>query len=136
MPQKRLTPIARTLRANGTEAEQRLWYYLRNRQVEGAKFRRQRPIGSSVTDFVCEQARLVIELDGGQHTPEKDAPRTRSIEANRYTIIRFWNHDVLANIEGVVEEIRAMLKIARLIVFLSFGRGYGALGAKRVRRSW
>ena len=113
MPQKRLTPVARTLRVNGTEAEQRLWYHLRNRQLEGAKFRRQRPIGSSVTDFVCEQARLVVELDGGQHTPEKDAPRTRSIEANGYTIIRFWNNDVLANTEGVIEDIRAMLKIAR-----------------------
>jgi very-short-patch-repair endonuclease len=113
MAQKRLTPIARNLRVNGTEAERRLWHYLRNRQVEGAKFRRQEPSAGSVADFVCEQARLVVELDGGQHTPEKDAPRTRLFEANGYTIIRFWNHDVLANTEGVVEEIRQMLKIAR-----------------------
>jgi len=113
MAHKRLTPIARKLRVNVTEAEQRLWHYLRNRQIEGAKFRRQEPSDRSIADFVCEQARLVVELDGGQHTTEKDEPRTRSFEANGYTVIRFWNHDVLANTEGVVEEIRQLLKIAR-----------------------
>ena len=113
MPNKRLTRIARDLRANGTEAEHRLWQCLRNRQVEGAKFRRQQPSGKNIPDFVCEQTRLIVELDGGQHTPESDALRTRSIEANGYTVVRFWNHDVLANTEGVVEEIRALLRSAR-----------------------
>ena len=113
MPQKRLTRIARALRVNGSEAEHRLWQYLRNRQVEGAKFKRQQPAGGAIGDFICEQARVVVELDGGQHDPESDAPRTRILEANGYTIIRFWNHDVLANSDGVVEEIRALLKIAR-----------------------
>ena len=113
MTKKRLTRIARALRADGTDAEHRLWQYLRNRQVEGAKFKRQQPAGSAVADFVCEQSRLVVELDGGQHDPESDGPRTRFLEANGYTIIRFWNHDLLANTEGVVEEIRELLKIAR-----------------------
>jgi len=89
MPRKRLTQIARALRANGTDAEHWLWQYLRNRQVEGAKFKRQQPTGSAVADFICEQARLVVELDGGQHDPERDAPRTRILESNGYTIIRF-----------------------------------------------
>ena len=113
MPQKRLTRIARALRVNGTEAEHRVWQHLRNRQIDGAKFKRQQPAGGAVGDFICEQARLAVELDGGQHDPERDAPRTRILESNGYTIIRFWNHDVLANSEGVVEEIRALLKIAR-----------------------
>lgn len=109
MAQKRLTPIARKLRVNGTDAEHRLWQYLRNRQVEGAKFRRQQPVAGRAADFLCEQARLIIELDGGQHTPDRDASRTRTIEVAGYTIIRFWNHDVLQNMEGVVEEIRVGL---------------------------
>jgi very-short-patch-repair endonuclease len=113
MAQKRLTPIARKLRVNATDAEHRLWQYLRNRQVEGAKFRCQQPVAGRVADFVCEQARLIIGLDGGQHTPGQDALRTRTIEAAGYTIIRFWNHDVLQNTEGVVEEIRAALRNAR-----------------------
>lgn len=113
MTEKRLTPIARKLRVNGTDAEHRLWQYLRNRQVEGAKFRRQQPVAGRVADFLCEQARLIIELDGGQHAPDRDALRTRTIEAAGYTIVRIWNHDVLQNTEGVVEEIRAALRNAR-----------------------
>ena len=112
--EKRLTPVARKLRQDATEVEKRLWAHLRNRQIEDAKFVRQFPIGPYVVDFACRAARLAIELDGGQHSESStDAARTRLIEAHGYTIVRFWNHDVLVNMEGVLEEIRRTLLIAR-----------------------
>ena len=97
-----------------TEAEQRLWRYLRGRQSEGAKFRRQEPVQNCIADFLCVEAKLIIELDGGQHGEqiEADAERTRQLEAAGYTVLRFWNNDVLANTEGVLEEIRRTLLIA------------------------
>jgi very-short-patch-repair endonuclease len=110
---KRLTPVARNLRCRSTDAENRLWYHLRGRRFEGAKFLRQFPIGPHVTDFACRDARLAVERDGGQHTPETDAPRTEVIEAFGYRIIRFWNNDVLQNTEGVLEAIRQELLLAR-----------------------
>jgi very-short-patch-repair endonuclease len=113
MTAKRLTRIARSLRQRSTDAERRLWRHLRSRQLEGAKFVRQFPIGSHVADFACREAHLVIELDGGQHSPEIDAPRTTVIEAFGYRIIRFWNNDVLQNTEGVLEAIRQELLLAR-----------------------
>ena len=116
MGKKRLTPIARKLRRAQTEAEKRLWWHLRNRQLEGAKFVSQFPIGPHIADFACRAAHLAIEWDGGQHSPEVDAPRTQVIEAFGYRIIRFWNNDVLANTEGVLESIRQEL-------LLGFGRG-------------
>jgi very-short-patch-repair endonuclease len=112
---KRLTPIARRLRRNRTDAEDRLWYHLRNRQLEGAKFRFQSPVAGFVADFLCVEARLIVELDGGQHGEriEQDAERTRALEAAGYTVMRFWNNDVLANTEGVLEMIRLALLNAR-----------------------
>ena len=112
MTEKRLTPIARKLRRNQTEAEKRLWWHLRGRQLEGAKFVRQEQIGPHIADFACRKAHLAIELDGGQHSESADAPRTAVIEAFGYRIIRFWNNDVLANTEGVLEAIRQELLIA------------------------
>ena len=111
---KRLTPVARRLRRASTDAETRLWGRLRARQIEGAKFVRQFPIGPHVADFACREARLVIELDGGQHADSAtDGARTELIEAHGYTVIRFWNNDVLANTDGVLEEIRQALLIGR-----------------------
>jgi very-short-patch-repair endonuclease len=112
---KRLTPIARRLRRNRTDAEDRIWHYLRNRQLEGAKFRFQSPVAGYVADFICVEARLIVELDGGQHGEqiEQDAARTRALEAAGYTVIRFWNNDALANTEGVLEMIRLALLNAR-----------------------
>ncbi|MBL0924292.1 MAG: DUF559 domain-containing protein [Sphingomonadaceae bacterium] len=112
---KRLTPIARRLRRDRTEAESRLWRYLRNRQMEGAKFRFQAPVEPYVADFLCVEAKLIIELDGGQHgvQVEKDAARTKALEAAGYTVIRFWNNDVLANTEGVLEMVRLAVLNAR-----------------------
>jgi len=112
MTEKRLTPVARKLRRCSTDAERRLWRHLRSRQLEGAKFVRQFPIGPHVADFACRDARLAIELDGGQHTAEVDAPRTQVIEAFGYQILRFWNNDVLENTDGVLEAIRQELLLA------------------------
>ena len=113
MPEKRLTPVARKLRRKMTEAETRLWLCLRGGRLEGAKFVRQFPVGPHVADFACRSARLVVELDGGQHRAEVDGPRTASIEAYGYRVVRFWNNDVLANTQGVLEAIRQELLIAR-----------------------
>lgn len=105
-------PIARKLRRNQTDAERALWFRLRDRRLEGLKFRRQMPIASYVVDFCCESARLIIELDGGQHanSQEEDAKRTAALEAQGYLVLRFWNNDVLKNTDGVVESIINTLK--------------------------
>jgi very-short-patch-repair endonuclease len=110
---KRLTPVARNLRRRSTDAENRLWQQLRSRQLEGAKFTRQTTIGPHIADFACRSARLVVELDGGRHSPETDAPRTATIEAFGYRVIRFWNNEVLENTQGVLEVIRQELLLAR-----------------------
>jgi very-short-patch-repair endonuclease len=112
-PKKRLTPVARNLRRRSTDAEQRLWRHLRSRQLEGTKFVRQFPIGPHVADFACRDLHLAIELDGGQHSAEVDAPRTQVIERFGYRILRFWNNDVLENTEGVLEVIRREILLAR-----------------------
>lgn len=113
MSDKRLTPVARKLRKNPTDAEQRLWSRLRGEQL-GARFTRQYPIGNAVVDFACRSLRLAIELDGGQHAgSEADLARTRMIEANGYSVIRFWNNDVLANTDGVLLAIAHEIALAR-----------------------
>ena len=100
MPTRPLTPIARKLRQNQTDAEKRLWSHLRSRQLSGAKFVRQFPIGPYIADFACRSLMPVIELDGGQHAENPaDAQRTRIIESHGYRLIRFWNNDVLSNPE-------------------------------------
>ncbi len=100
---------ARRLRAVGTEVERRLWARLRNRQLGGAKFRRQHPLGDYVVDFVCRESCLVVELDGGQHGEDTqrraDARRTEYLESLGYRVLRFWNNEVIENIEGVLQRI-------------------------------
>src|SRR5215831_18045763 len=93
----------RNLRRDVTEAEKRLWQMLRSRQTEGYRFRRQVPIGGFIADFVCHAARLIVEIDGGQHDPssEAQARRTRFLEDEGYRVLRFWNNEVLDNPEGV-----------------------------------
>ncbi len=97
---------AQELRRNQTRAEARLWSALRNRQLSGLKFRRQVPLGPYVVDFFCLSAALVVEVDGGQHgAPDgrsQDARRTRWLEAQGYRVIRFWNNEVLENLQGVL----------------------------------
>jgi very-short-patch-repair endonuclease len=113
MSDKRLTPVARKLRKDPTEAEKRLWSRLRRDQL-GARFTRQYPIGNAIVDFACRSLRLAIELDGGQHADsEADLARTRLIEAQGYRVIRFWKNDVLANTDGVLTVIAQELALAR-----------------------
>ena len=96
---------ARTLRQNQTDAEKKLWRLLRDRQLNGCKFRRQHPIPPYIVDFFCEEIGLIVEVDGGQHTPEKDAKRSEFLNQNNFKILRFWNNEVLENIKGVLEMI-------------------------------
>jgi len=98
---------ARQLRKNQTEAEKLLWSYLRNRQIEDCKFRRQWPIGPYIVDFACLFRQLIIELDGGQHADAitYDETRTRFLEEEGYKVIRFWNNDMLSEPEAVLQRI-------------------------------
>jgi len=107
-----LVPIARKLRDSQTDAEQRLWSHLRRQQCDGFRFRRQVPLGSYVTDFACLSESLIVEVDGGQHSENavKDAERTKWLESEGYRILRFWNHDVLQNTDGVIETIERTLR--------------------------
>ena len=101
---------ARRLRRDMTAAEKLLWNKLRNRQLDDHHFRRQVPIGRFVTDFCCLRAKLIVEVDGGQHADNShDIVRTVWLQNQGYRVLRFWNNDVSANIEGVVETIRASL---------------------------
>lgn len=94
---------ARALRINMTSAERKLWYALRDRRFAGFKFRRQVPLGPFIADFVCFEVRLVIEVDGGQHADSvQDRRRDRWFAANRFRVLRFWNNEVLSNLEGVM----------------------------------
>jgi len=98
---------ARELRQNQTDAEQFVWSKLRNRRFHGYKFRRQAVIGSYIVDFVCSENRLVVELDGGQHTTRQsyDATRTQCLFDQGYRVVRFWNHEVLTDWDTVEEAI-------------------------------
>jgi very-short-patch-repair endonuclease len=98
---------ARRLRRDQTDAERTLWFRLRDRRLEGLKFRRQTSIAHYIVDFCCEESRLIIELDGGQHAinEAKDTKRTEELEAMGYLVLRFWNNDVLTNTDGVVQSI-------------------------------
>ena len=113
MARRRLTPVARKLRENSTDAEKLLWSRLRARRLEGHKFNRQFGIGNAVADFACRASKLVIELDGGQHADSlTDPDRAKVIESFGYRIIRFWNHDIIANMDGVLAEILSALRLA------------------------
>ncbi|WP_321334004.1 DUF559 domain-containing protein [Breoghania sp.] len=103
---------ARALRRDRTEAEARLWHRLRNRQLCGWKFRRQVPLDRFIADFICEDARLIVELDGDQHgwQLEKDQARTAVLEAAGYRVVRYWNHQIVQGIEDVLEDILAHLE--------------------------
>jgi very-short-patch-repair endonuclease len=108
---KNIRVKVRQLRRDQTDAEQTLWARLRDRQLCGAKFRRQHPVGPFVADFCCPQRKLVVELDGGQHAEKvaADHKRSRFLEEQGYRVLRFWNHDVLQNPEAVLERIAEAL---------------------------
>jgi very-short-patch-repair endonuclease len=104
------TERARRLRRDSTDAEIALWYRLRSRGLGGHKFVRQEPIGPFTVDFICREARLVIEVDGGQHADNsRDAVRDKWLADRNYRILRFWNNDVLGNMTGVLETIATAL---------------------------
>jgi very-short-patch-repair endonuclease len=100
--------MARKLRRNSTVAELRVWNRLRARLIDGQKFVRQEPIGRYVVDFICREKRLIIEIDGGQHADsqrQSDQVRDQWLRDHNYRVLRFWNNDVMRNIEGVLEVI-------------------------------
>jgi very-short-patch-repair endonuclease len=102
--------LARGMRRMPTEAEKKLWRNLRRLTLKGSHFRRQVGLGRYIVDFVSHNARLVIEIDGGQQAENAaDAARTKFIESHGYRVLRFWNNDVLSNIEGVLEEIQSVI---------------------------
>lgn len=107
----RNTPIARRLRRSQTDAERALWLRLRDRRLAGWKFKRQAPIDRFVVDFCCADGKLIVELDGGQHVVRtaQDTERTQTLSAMGYLVLRFWNNDVLTNIDGVLEDILSTL---------------------------
>jgi very-short-patch-repair endonuclease len=108
---KNLLSRARALRRQASEAECVLWKYLRGRRLNGSKFRRQVVIEPYIVDFVCLEAKLIIEADGGQHADQMvyDARRTARLERMGYRVMRFWNHEILGELPSVLEQIESAL---------------------------
>ena len=106
-----LTSRARSLRKQATDAERLLWRYLRGRHMDGYKFRRQVVIKPYIVDFICLEAMLIIEADGGQHLEQLiyDEKRSRHLKSAGYRVLRFWNHDILTETEIVLEQIHNAL---------------------------
>ncbi len=104
-------PFARKLRNTGTDAESKFWQSVRARQLAGWKFRRQFPYGPYVVDFICLDAKMIVELDGGQHAEhlDYDAARTQFLESAGFRVLRFWDHDVLRNLNAVLEQLLYVL---------------------------
>ena len=102
---------AKVLRKNQTDAEQKLWFHLRGKRFGDVKFKRQKPIGFYIVDFVAANEKLVIELDGGQHQKRMayDQERTRYLESCGYRVLRFWDDECLTQIESVLDQVRAAL---------------------------
>ena len=136
-PRERVGVRVRQLRTNATDAERLLWQRLRSRQLAGYKFRRQHPIGMFFADFACIEARLVVELDGGQHaTPEgllSDERRSATLATQGYLVLRFWNHDVLQQTDVVWESILgALAQVAPHPGPLPEGEGENSLAVQQV----
>jgi very-short-patch-repair endonuclease len=120
--------LARRLRRDGTGAERLLWSALRARGLAGAKVRRQHPLGGFVLDFYCAEARLAVEVDGGQHCDSAaDAARDAALRAAGLTVIRYWNHEVMGNLDGVLEDLAGRIVAGRAAVAAARGlrRGDG-----------
>jgi very-short-patch-repair endonuclease len=121
---------ARHLRQTGTEVEKELWYRLRGGRLGGHKFRRQHPIPPYVVDFYCEAARLIVELDGSQHGSEIDQARTSYLEAQGLKVLRFWNNDVLQQMDVVLEVILSFLE-GRTLTPTPLPKGEGLTSQER-----
>jgi len=104
---------ARRLRSAQSDTERRFWSIVRGRRFVGYKFKRQYPVGPYIADFVCLTARLIVELDGGQHAEQQDYDemRTRFLEAEGFRVIRFWNVDLKTNLRGTIELLLRALEI-------------------------
>ncbi len=102
---------AKSLRANLTDAEQRLWYFLRRNHL-GCRFRRQHPIGPYIADFACLRPQLVIEVDGGQHAQQRryDTARDTFLRERGFTVLRFWSNDVLLRTDAVLQRIWSVIR--------------------------
>ena len=107
-----ISPHAAPMRRQQTDAESALWAQLRARRLGGYKFRRQWTLGPYIADFCCLESRLIVEADGGQHTPEADRDRTDYLRARGFRILRFWNNDVLTNMDGVLTTVVGALREA------------------------
>lgn len=103
---RQISPHAAKLRQEATDVERHLWSALRNRQLGGYEFRRQATIGPFIADFLCIEAMLIVELDGSQHSEVADAGRTRFLEERGYRVLRFWNNEVIENLDGVLQTIQ------------------------------
>ena len=105
------TQKSRLLRKNQTEAERILWQRLRNRGLQGYKFRRQVAVGPYVVDFMCQSAHLIIEVDGGQHAANREYDQFRDafLWATGYEVLRFWNNEIMGNLDGVLETLAQTL---------------------------
>jgi very-short-patch-repair endonuclease len=105
---------AKMLRTNQTKAEQQMWYHLRAHRFMGLKFKRQKPMGRYIIDFVCVEQMLIIEIDGGQHADQVkyDQYRDAWLRNQGYTVLRFWNNEVMQQIEGVLEKIHLTLTLS------------------------
>ena len=108
---RRIVAAARKLRRTSTDVERKLWHRIRDKQIDNFRFRRQRPIGKYIVDFICLDAKLVIELDGGQHTTDVayDERRTAFLRSLGYRVLRIWNSEVIENLDGVLERLRSEL---------------------------
>ncbi|WP_153947606.1 endonuclease domain-containing protein [Cupriavidus sp. U2] len=98
--------FAKQLRSHQTAAEERLWYFLRARRFLGLKFKRQKPVGPYIADFICMEHKLIVEADGGQHGSLRDFDRDIWLREQGYTVLRVWNNEIHDQIEGVLEAIR------------------------------
>ncbi|MDX8456279.1 endonuclease domain-containing protein [Mesorhizobium sp. VK9D] len=115
MPHQPVTPakrnFARSMRREPTEAEDRLWHELRSRRLDNIKVRRQVPIGRFVADFLCAEARLIIEIDGSQHAESRrDQERDAELKSRGFRVLRFWNDDVLKELDAVCDTIIAYVR--------------------------
>lgn len=117
-------PHARALRRNATECETRIWLAVRDRRLGGFKFRRQATIGPYVVDFLCTQQRLVLEIDGGQHGGADDQRRDAALASAGYHVLRFWNSDVISNLDGVLQTILSALQSPSPNPLPRAGEGY------------
>ena len=122
MKKPNLSGVAKELRYSETEAEKFLWTLLRAKKLNGVNFRRQAPIGVYVVDFISFEKKLIIEIDGGQHSDAKnkeyDEIRTKWLESQGFRVIRFWNNDISTNIDGVITRITEALEMHPLPVHL------------------